>query len=109
WITDPGKAVPGNFMGFAGLPEARGRADLVAYLQAAAEGKAPAPRSAALPDLKKAPAEATVTAMRHCGDSYFVTTGSGATLPFWECNSRYKTDSGPSGAALCNLVLLGRS
>ena len=108
WIANPEKAVPGNFMSFAGLPEARARADLVAFLRAASEGKAPAPRSAALPDLKKAPAEATVTAMRHCGDSYFVTTGSGATLPFWEFNLRFKTDSGPSGPAPGKPVLVGQ-
>ena len=108
WIANPEKAVPGNFMRFAGLPDARARADLVAFLRAAAEGKAPAPRSAALPDLKKAPAEATVTAMRHCGDSYFVTTGSGATLPFWEFNLRFKTDSSPSGPAPGKPVLVGQ-
>jgi len=108
WIANPEKAVPGNFMSFAGLPDARARADLVAFLRAASEGKAPAPRSAALPDLKKAPAEATVTAMRHCGDSYFVTTGSGATLPFWEFNLRFKTDSSPSGPAPGKPVLVGQ-
>jgi cytochrome c len=108
WIANPEKLVPGNFMSFAGLPDARARADLIAYLQAAAEGKAPAPRSATLPDLKKAPAEATVTAMRHCGDSYFVTTGSGATLPFWEFNLRFKTDSSPHGPAPGKPVLVGQ-
>ena len=33
FIDDPQKAVPGNRMPFAGLPDAGDRADLIAYLQ----------------------------------------------------------------------------
>ena len=33
FIADPQKAVPGNRMPFAGMPDAADRADLVAYLQ----------------------------------------------------------------------------
>jgi cytochrome c len=33
YIADPQKVVPGNVMPFSGLPEARQRADLVAYLK----------------------------------------------------------------------------
>jgi cytochrome c len=36
FIADPQKAVPGNRMPFAGMPDATDRADLVAYLQKAA-------------------------------------------------------------------------
>ncbi|HTK35948.1 MAG TPA: c-type cytochrome [Caulobacteraceae bacterium] len=32
FIADPQKAVPGNVMSFVGIPEAKDRADLVAYL-----------------------------------------------------------------------------
>jgi cytochrome c len=35
FIADPQKAVPGNRMPFAGMPDAADRADLVAYLQRA--------------------------------------------------------------------------
>ena len=35
FIDDPQKAVPGNRMPFAGLPDAGDRADLIAYLQKA--------------------------------------------------------------------------
>ena len=35
FIADPQKLVPGNRMPYSGLPEARDRADLLAYLQAA--------------------------------------------------------------------------
>jgi cytochrome c len=36
FITAPTKAVPGTRMPFAGLPDAKDRADLIAYLQQAA-------------------------------------------------------------------------
>jgi len=35
FIADPQKLVPGNRMPYSGLPEAKDRADLVAYLQSA--------------------------------------------------------------------------
>jgi cytochrome c len=35
YIADPQKAVPANRMPYAGMPEARDRADLIAYIQAA--------------------------------------------------------------------------
>jgi cytochrome c len=35
FIADPQKAVPGNRMPFAGMPDAADRADLIAYLQKA--------------------------------------------------------------------------
>lgn len=34
FISDPQKLVPGNRMPYSGLPEAKDRADLIAYLQA---------------------------------------------------------------------------
>jgi cytochrome c len=33
YIADPQKAVPGNVMPFSGIPEAKQRTDLIAYLQ----------------------------------------------------------------------------
>jgi cytochrome c len=109
WLANPEKAVPGNFMLFGGIADERVRADLVAYLRAASEGKAPpARRAAAFADLKKAPPSAIVRALRHCGDSYFVTNGEGATRPFWEFNLRFKTDSSASGPAPGRPVLVGQ-
>jgi cytochrome c len=35
FISDPQKLVPGNRMPYSGLPDAKDRADLIAYLQAA--------------------------------------------------------------------------
>ena len=109
WLANPEKAVPGNFMLFGGIADAKVRTDLVAYLRAASEGKAPAARRvAALPDLKKAPPNAVVRELRHCGDTYFVTNSEGATLPFWEFNLRFKTDSSASGPAPGRPVLVGQ-
>ena len=100
WLADPEKAAPGNYMLFRGIGDARVRADLVAYLQAASKGDVPPVRgAAALPDLKNAPSVAVVTALRHCGDSYFVTNRDGETVPYWEFNLRFKTDSSASGPA----------
>ena len=99
WLRNPTVALPGNFMGFPGLPDDRARADLIAFLHAASEGKAALPKAPALPDLKKAPGKAVVASLRHCRDSYFVVNGEGATRPFWEFNLRFKTDTSASGPA----------
>ena len=108
WLRDPQALVPGNTMSFRGLPEAKSRAELIAYLKTASQGTgAAAAKSRGLPDLKTAPPEARVTALRHCGDSYFVTTADGATTPIWEFNLRFKTDSSTEGPAEGAPVLLG--
>jgi len=109
WLRSPQKLVPGNAMQFQGLPDERARADLIAFLKAASEGKAArVPKPPALPDLKKSSPVSTVASIRHCGDSYFVTNGKGQTLAFWEFNLRFKTDSGPSGPAPGKPVLVGQ-
>jgi len=109
WLRDPQKAVPGNAMQFAGLPDDQARADLVAFLKAASEGKAPrAPQARPLPELKAASPVSAVASIRHCGDSYFVTNGKGQTLAFWEFNLRFKTDSSASGPAPGKPVLVGQ-
>jgi cytochrome c len=51
----------------------------------------------ARPDLKTLGAARRVKAIRHCGDGYHVTTEDGRTVPFWEFNLRFKTDSGQLG------------
>jgi cytochrome c len=109
WLANPEKTVPANYMQFPGIGDARVRADLIAYLRAVAKGEAPPVRSApALPDLKRAPAAAVVTVLRHCGDTYFVTNADGETIPYWEFNLRFKTDSSASGPAPGRPVVVGQ-
>ena len=103
WLARPQAVVPDTTMTFPGLENPRQRADMVAYLKALAEGKAPpAPGGGMMAmgpraDLKKVGKERRVTAVRHCGDAYHVTTESGRTVPYWEFNLRFKTDSSPNG------------
>lgn len=109
WLRDPQKLVPGNTMQFQGLPDDKARADLIAFLKAASEGKAArVPKLPALPDLKKASAVETVASIRHCGDSYFVTNAKGQTLAYWEFNLRFKTDTSPAGPAPGRPVMVGQ-
>ncbi len=43
------------------------------------------------------PPEQEVTKIRHCGDTYFITTADGAETPFWEMNVRLKLDTRDTG------------
>jgi cytochrome c len=109
WLANPAKAVPGNYMQFGGIADAKVRADLIAFLRAAAAGDAPAARRMpALPDLKRAPSSAVVSRLQHCGDTYLVTNADGKTIPYWEFNLRFKTDSGASGPARGRPVLVSQ-
>src|ERR1700704_6079262 len=68
WLADPNQLVPGNSMTFPGVRDQQARQDLIAYLKAAGEmrmGRQP-PRL----DLKAAPPEGQVSAIRYCGDTY---------------------------------------
>lgn len=103
WLERPEKVVPDNTMTFPGVADARQRADIIAYLEAVAEGRAPSTPGAGMmaarpkSDLKQVAKERRVTAIRHCGDGYHVTTEAGRTIPFWEFNLRFKTDSSALG------------
>jgi cytochrome c len=106
FLADPQGFLPGNRMTFRGIDDAKARADVIAYLQTAtAEGDTPQGSagqggmagSSDMPDLKALGPEQQVTAIRYCGDSYYVTTAAGETHPFWEFNLRFKTDSSASG------------
>jgi cytochrome c len=103
WLADPQALVPANLMTFPGVKDAQQRADLVAYLKAVAAGQAPPPTGGGMmagparPDLKALGSERRVKAIRHCGDGYHVTTEDGRTVPFWEFNLRFKTDSSRLG------------
>ena len=108
WLRDPAAFIPGNAMNFRGIPDAKARADLIAYLKSISNAKTAggAPRPARLPDLAKtADPKSRVSAVRHCGDAYFVTTGSG-TVTYWEFNLRFKTDSSVRGPARGQPVLV---
>lgn len=112
WLTNPQALIPGTVMTFTGIREGQQRADLIAYLKALAAGQARPPAeggmmaAAARPDLNTLGPERRVKAIRHCGDGYHVTTEDGRTIPFWEFNLRFKTDSGRVGPSPGKPVLL---
>jgi cytochrome c len=118
WVADSNAMVPGNYMTFRGIPDNKQRGDLIAFLRLAmapgggqavveqrliraetAEGQVPEPVASVGPDQQ-------VTAIRHCGDTYFVTTANGAETPLWELNVRLKTDTGKTGPRPGKPVLL---
>lgn len=109
WVRNPEAMVPGNLMPFEGLKEERLRADLIAFLKAASPPGSPlAGKPRPLPNLKDAPPGARVSAIRHCKDTYYVTSAAGDTVPYWEFNLRFKTDSSASGPASKAPVLVGQ-
>lgn len=109
WLKSPQEMIPGNYMTFRGIDDARARADLIAFLEiagrpgggekAVAEGLLPASwlRAGAPEPLRDAPPAARVAAIRHCGDSYFIKTEDGRERPYWEKNVRLKIDSVETG------------
>lgn len=113
WLEHPQGVVSGNLMTFPGVKDPGQRADLVAYLKAAASGQAPAPVAGRMmsapprPDLKAVGAEQRVRAIRFCNDGYHVTTDDGRTRPFWEFNLRLKTDSSTLGPPKGKPALVG--
>ncbi|MGH8222151.1 MAG: c-type cytochrome [Woeseiaceae bacterium] len=114
WLRNPAAFVPGNFMNVPGIADANARSDLIAYLRAVSErgsGPPKPPRGRSLrgtfPDLRKAAADASVAAIRHCRDTYWVTTASGKVMPYWEFNLRFKTDSSDRGPARGKPVMVG--
>lgn len=119
WVADPQVVVPGTYMSFRGIEDEQQRADIVAFLKLAmapeggkrvveqglvpaAVARGPRPRP-----LASAPDQARVTAVRHCGDSYFISTADGATTPFWEMNVRLKLDTRATGPAPGKPVVTG--
>jgi cytochrome c len=106
WLANPEKFLPGTTMTFPGLKEGQTRQDVVAYLKAVSEGGMTGMRSRK-PDLRKAPPEGQVTALRHCGDTYTVDTADGKSQKIWEFNLRFKTDSSKLGPAPGKPVVVG--
>ena len=110
WIKDPQHFIPGNTMTFAGLKDARQRADLLAFLKDATRpGHAPKTAQGGnqmggmmmgggrVPNLKKLDPEDRVQSINHCGDTYKVATADGKARDFWERNPRFKTDVSDEG------------
>lgn len=106
WLKDPDKYIPGNDMAFPGIKDDRARRDLIAYLKAADSMPAAQRAGPRLPDLKKAKPDSLVKAIRHCGDTFFVTTEDGKVEKIWEFNLRLKTDTSDSGPAPGKPVLI---
>ena len=94
-------------MVFPGIKDAQARRDLIAYLKAADSMPAAQRTGPGLPDLKKAKTDNIVKAIRHCGDTFFVTTGDGKVEKIWEFNLRFKTDTSNFGPNPGKPVLMG--
>ena len=108
WLTNPDAFIPGTTMTFPGIRDSGPRQDVIAYLQAVSEGKAPrgnarSPKA----DLRKAPAAGQVTSITHCKDTYTVKTADGKVNKVWEFNLRLKTDSSDMGPEPGKPVIVG--
>ena len=102
WLKDSRDFIPGNEMTFPGIKEQQPRQDLIAFLKAMSDGKkllAGGMTGNVRNKLKNPDPRSEVKSMRHCGDTYFVTTVEGRTRKFWEFNLRLKTDSSDYGPA----------
>jgi cytochrome c len=119
WITDPQHVVPGNEMTFAGIKDARQRADLLAFLKEATQpGVTVAQQGGQMggmgmmggqqvTDLKELGPEGHVQEVTYCKDTYIVTTANGQTRKFWERNLRLMTDASGRGPAKSAPVIVG--
>ncbi len=118
WLADPQAMVPGTTMMFRGVEKDKTRVNLIAFLrQALAEGGAAKVVKDGLisedmakgqipSSLKEAGPDQQITAIRHCGDAYHVTTAAGAQYPFWETNVRIKIDTSKHGPRQGKPILL---
>lgn len=107
WLKNPDKFIPGNDMTFPGIKDDKARRELIAYLKAADTTPGMQLMGPRMPDLRKAKPETIVKTIRHCGDTYFVTTGDGKTEKIWEFNLRFKSDNSDTGPVPGQPVLLG--
>jgi cytochrome c len=112
WIADPQHLVPGNQMTFAGIKDARQRADLLAFLKEATQPGASVAQQGArmgdgmmsgmmgggqVPNLKRLDPAERVQEIGYCNDTYTISTADGQTRKFWERNLRLKTDASGNG------------
>ena len=110
WLADPARLVPENDMAFPGIKDPQARQDLIAYLKTVDDRKDAQSQRAAgprMPQLKSAEPDDIVKSIRHCGDTYFVTTLAGKTHKIWEFNLRFKTDTTEYGPASGKPVVVG--
>jgi cytochrome c len=116
WLANPAALVPGTSMTFPGIKERQAREDLIAYLKALDESKAPQAARGAGPmmgmvgarmDLKKAPPAGQVRSIAYCGDTYTVETADGKAEKIWEFNLRLKTDGSKYGPEPGKPVVVG--
>lgn len=119
WLKEPEKMIPGTYMAFRGIEAPQERTDLIAFLEiagqsgggkkAVAEGLIPADwlRVGGPEPIGTAPPESRISAIRHCGDSYFITTEDGREKPYWEKSIRLKIDSAETGPPAGIPVMLG--
>lgn len=109
FLSNPRGFIPGNRMTMRGLQAQREREDIIAFLKTlGGEGVRPSepgsatamPRGIRAPEmanLKELEPAHQVKSIRYCGDTYHVTMASGETVPFWEFNLRFKSDSSANG------------
>lgn len=123
WLRDPQKLIPGNRMTMNGIEDVQSRQDIIAYLESLASQHAQSSgsesedpgspegimRGTDLPDLKRLVPKHQVRSIRYCNDTYFVTTVTGETVPYWEFNLRFKTDSSDHGPSKGRPALLPAS
>lgn len=107
WLRDPASLIPGNTMTYPGMKDGMTRRDLIAYMKAADSKPGARRPGLRLPDLKKAPPDAVVKTVRHCGDTFFVTTQEGKVHKIWEFNLRLKIDSRDTGPHPGKPVMVG--
>jgi cytochrome c len=115
WLARPEILIPGTSMTFPGIKDRQARQDVIAYLRAADENKAPsAAKEGGMmgmarqkSDLKTAPPAGQVRSIKHCGDTYTVETADGKAEKVWEFNLRFKTDSSELGPAPGKPVVVG--
>ena len=118
WFKAPQELVPGNTMIFQPIEHGRVRGSLVAFLELAMgpDGLAEVVARGLLSEdyargrvpevLKGAGAERQVTAIRHCGDAYWVTMADGTQSQYWERNLHFKTDASVRGPEAGQPVLV---
>lgn len=125
WIADPQHVIPGNQMTFAGVNDAKQRADLLAFLkEATGRGGSQVTQQGGpmggmmggmggmmgggrVPNLKKLDPKDRVQAITYCKDTYTVTMANGEAHKFWERNLRLKTDASGDGPEKKAAALVG--
>lgn len=112
WLENPTGLVPDTSMRIQGIKDKTARQDLIAFLKRSSERRSSSTADAVqgkgmmggitggqMPNLKSLTPTQQVTALRYCGDAYYVSLGTGKTFTFWEFNLRLKTDSSKYGPA----------